>query len=195
MIDWSVVLTAETLAVILALVYVVLAIRQSVWCWPAAALSAAIYIMLFLEGRLYMESLLQTFYVVMAGYGFWQWRFAKPEGHQLQVTSRSWHWHITVMGVVLVLTALVSLLMLRFTNAEAVMLDSFTTIASLVTTWMVARKIIENWLYWIAIDALYVYLFASKGFTLTAILYALYLFMAAYGYYSWRRQSDVKQIG
>ena len=187
MLNWSTLLNAEAAAVVLALAYVFLAIRQSFWCWPAAALSAAIYTMLFLEGRLYMESLLQLFYVAMAGYGLWQWKFAGTHGASLAVSTRPWRWHIVAVALVVVVSLAVSWLMLRYTNAEEVWLDTLTTVASLLTTWMVARKIVENWLYWVVIDAFYVYLFATKGFTLTAILYALYLAMAAYGFYTWRK--------
>lgn len=185
----DILLSVEALAVVLGLIYVVLAIRQSPWCWPASALGATIYMVLFFEGRLFMESLLQLFYIFMAGYGLWVWRFGGRASTPLRITRRPLVWHAKVLVFIALATAIASLLLSRFTEADAVVVDSLTTIASLVTTWMVARKIAENWLYWVVIDAIYVYLFAFKGFYLTALLYTLFLGMAAYGFYSWKKES------
>ncbi len=182
-------LSFEAIAVVLGLIYVVLAIRQSPWCWPASALGASIYMVLFFEGRLLMESLLQLFYIFMAGYGLWIWRFGGRGSTPLRISQRSLSWHAKMIAFIVVLTAIISLVLSRFTAADAVVIDSLTTIASLVTTWMVAKKIAENWLYWVVIDAIYVYLFAAKGFYLTALLYTLFLGIAAYGYFSWQQQS------
>ncbi|MCC5854215.1 MAG: nicotinamide mononucleotide transporter [Idiomarina sp.] len=185
--------SAELIAVILALAYVILAIRQSLWCWPAAAISASIYVMLFLEGRLFMESFLQLVYVLMAGYGFWQWKFGNRSGtSELKISTRSLRWHLLAFLFILVATLIVTFVLTRYTSQDAALLDSFTTIASLVTTYMVAKKVLENWLYWIVIDAFYVYLFAIKGFYLTAGLFLLYLGMAGYGYLKWR--SDMRLL-
>src|SRR5690554_2200430 len=182
-------LSVEALAVILGLLYVVLAIRQSPWCWPASALGATIYMVLFYEGRLLMESLLQLFYIFMAAYGLWVWRFGGRKNTPLTITRRPLLWHVKIITLIVLLTAAVSFLLDSYTEADAVVIDSLTTIASLVTTWMVARKIAENWLYWVVIDAIYVYLFLLKGFYLTAMLYTLFLIIAAYGYISWKKQS------
>lgn len=182
-------LVVESCAVVLALAYVVLAIRQNPWCWPAAALGGILYMLLFFQGRLFMESLLQLFYVVMAAYGLWAWRLGRHSESPLPISSRPWWWHVRMLLLMIGLTAVSSLLLLRFTQADIVVIDSLTTVASLLTTWMVARKIAENWLYWVVIDAIYVYLFAVKGFYLTAILYTVFLAMAAYGFIAWRRQS------
>ncbi|CUS48143.1 MAG: putative thiamine transporter PnuT [Idiomarinaceae bacterium HL-53] len=179
-------LSFETLAVVLALTYVWLAIRQSIWCWPAAALSASIYAVLFLEGRLLMEAGLQVFYVFMAGYGMWQWRFAGTNAQTLTISSKPLGWHAGFIFGILLVSAMAAWLLATFTQAEAVVLDSLTTIASLAVTWMVAKKLVENWWYWVVIDAVYVYLFASKGYWLTSCLYALFLIMAIYGYKTWR---------
>ncbi len=188
-------LSIETVAVILGVLYVVLAIRQNPWCWPASALGAAIYMVLFFEGRLLMESLLQLFYIFMAGYGLWVWRYGGQSATPLNITRRSLRWHGKILAFILLATVATSFLLQRYTNADAVELDSLTTIASLVTTWMVTRKIAENWLYWVVINAIYVYLFVSKGFYLTALLYTLFLGMAIYGYISWKKQSTQIQGG
>ncbi|RTE85751.1 MULTISPECIES: nicotinamide riboside transporter PnuC [Gammaproteobacteria] len=181
-------LSYEALAVVLALTYVILAIKQSLWCWPVAAFSASIYVILFMESRLYMEALLQGCYVLMAGYGLWQWKFGERGEDSLVISTKGWKWHIGFIAGIAVASVLVAYYMQTYTRADSVMLDTFTTVASLAVQWMVAKKILENWLYWIVIDAFYVYLFATEGFWLTALLYSAFLVMAGYGYKQWQAQ-------
>lgn len=183
----------ELLAVLLAVAYVVLAIRQSLWCWPAAACSATIYTALFLNSGLLMESALQVFYVVMAGYGFWQWRRlarsqAVPASSAATIGTRPWRWHLRWLFALTGVTVVVALLLMQFTRADMIWLDTSTTVFSLFATFLVARKLLENWLYWIVIDLTYVGLFWVKGFYPTAILFAVYTVMACIGYLKWRRE-------
>ena len=183
----------ELLAVLLAAAYVVLAIRQSLWCWPAAAVSASIYTVLFLHSGLVMESALQLFYVLMAGYGFWQWSQLSRKGgvgsnRPLAISTRPWRWHLAWIAALVVCTLLIGCLLALYSRAELVWLDTTTTVFSLFATFLVARKLLENWLYWIIIDLTYVGLFWYKGFYPTAILFAIYTVMACVGYVKWQQQ-------
>ncbi|MCH8500893.1 MAG: nicotinamide riboside transporter PnuC [Aliidiomarina sp.] len=183
--------TAELIAVGMAVAYVLLAIRQSLWCWPAAVISASIYTVLFFQGRLYMETLLQVFYVVMAVYGYWSWRYSPAAKHgqtgQLPIRSQTWQWHLQWGLVLLPLSLAIAWLLQRYTDADFAYLDSITTVFSFFATFLVARKLLENWLYWIVIDLLYVGLFWFKGFHATSILFAVYTVMATIGYFKWRQ--------
>lgn len=198
----------ELLAVFLAIVYVIFAIRQSLWCWPAAAISASIYCVLFVQGGLYMESLLQVFYVVMAGYGLYQWTRVQKPGFTtasaadpqaskngtppIQIYSLPWHlkWVVLITAA----TLLVGWLLSRYSQAELVWLDTLTTLFSLFATLLVARKVLENWLYWIVIDMTYVVLFWVKGFYPTAILFAIYSAMALVGYIKWKKDYQHQEV-
>lgn len=189
--------TAELIAVAMAVAYVILAIRQSLWCWPAAVISASIYTVLFFQGRLYMETLLQVFYVVMAVYGYWSWRFSRAVKHaqtnQLPISSKPWQWHLQWGLALLPLSLAIAWLLQRYTNADFAYLDSITTVFSFFATFLVARKLLENWLYWIVIDLLYVGLFWFKGFHATSILFAVYTVMATVGYFKWRHALQNEQ--
>ncbi|MCC5880545.1 MAG: nicotinamide mononucleotide transporter [Idiomarina sp.] len=187
----------ELLAVLLAIVYVLFAIRQSLWCWPAAAMSASIYTMLFLQGGLYMESLLQVFYVVMAGYGYYQWtRVRHVAGSPTQAPVRQFQlsWHLRWIAAIVAATLIIGWLLSRYTQAELVWLDTPTTLFSLFATFLVARKALENWLYWIVIDITYVALFWVKGFYPTAILFAIYTVMALIGYIKWKKDYQQQEV-
>ena len=176
----------EALAVALAVAYLVLAIRQNIWCWAAAAVSTLIYLFIMYAANLYMESALQVFYLVMAAYGWFSWRKHADRSKDLQVSTWPLRRHLLAIAIILGLVLISGHLLTAYTNAALPHLDSLTTWGAVVATWMVARKILENWLYWFVIDAVSVGLYTSRGLYLTAILFTAYLVMIVIGYRSWR---------
>jgi len=178
----------ELSAMILALAYLLLAVRQIIWCWLAAFVSTLIYSGVFLQAQLYMDAALQVFYALMAIYGWSQWRHGGHADSALRISKRPMQWHGITLAVI-VLTSLVSgFLLSRYTNAAFPYLDSFTTWASVIATWMVARKVLENWIYWIAIDSVSVYLYVHRGLYLTVILFILYVMIAVAGWQTWKSE-------
>lgn len=178
----------EAVALLLALLYLLLAAHQSQWCWLAAAISCSIYADLMWGAKLYMEAGLQVAYVLLAGYGWWQWRYGQGRQQAQQQEGYAWHWHLRALLLWSGVSVLLALLLLRYTDAEAVWLDSFTTVFSLFATWLLTRKLLANWYYWLVIDTVYIYLYASKGFVATGGLYLLYLLLVLYAIVQWRRQ-------
>lgn len=177
----------EATAVVLAVAYLLFAVRQNVLCWPAALVSTTIFLFVFAGAKLYMESALQLFYMAMAVYGWHQWTRGGSRGTGVRVSVWPPRVHLKVLGAVVVASLLSGWWLAGWTDAELVYLDSFTTWASLVATFMVARKILENWLYWFVIDALNIYLYVSRELYLTALLFAAYLVIIVFGYVAWRR--------
>jgi len=180
----------EVAAVVLALAYLVLAIRENSACWIAAILSTSIYIVLMFRVGLYMESALQLFYIAMAVYGWYSWTHGKGPDHRLPVTSWKLSQHVFPLAAILGFSALSGFLLSNFTDAAMPYLDSFTTWGAIVTTWMVARKIIQNWHYWFIIDSVSVYLYVGRGLWLTALLFVLYLVLIVIGYREWRKSLE-----
>jgi nicotinamide mononucleotide transporter len=162
---------AEVSAVVLAIAYLVLAIREHVLCWAAAFVSSLIYLFVFYSARLYTESLLQIFYAAMAIYGYYQWKFGGEHHSRLKI------------GIAAA-TASIGWLM-SHTDAAFPYADAFTTSAAIVTTYMVARKVLENWLYWFVIDSVSVVLYLARGLELTALLFVLYLLLIVVGMHRW----------
>ena len=180
----------EVLAVVLAVAYLVLAIRQNIWCWAAAAVSTVLYLFIMYHSRLYMESLLQLFYLAMAAYGWYSWTHP-PRGEadgdgELKVTTWPLRRHLFAIGSVLLLVYVSGDLLARYSDAALPHLDSFTTWGAVVATFMVARKVLENWLYWFVIDAVSIGLYLDRELFFTAALFAVYLVMIVIGYRSWR---------
>lgn len=174
----------EAAAVALAIAYLVLAIRESAWCWAAGIASSAIYLVLFFHASLYMESVLQLFYGGVSVYGWAHWSRAAAE---LPVVTWSPRRHALALGLIALLALANGALLSAYTPAALPYLDSLTAWGSVVTTWMVARKVLENWIYWFVIDGLSAGIYASRGLWLTAALFVAYLVLIVIGYRAWRR--------
>ena len=173
----------ETIAVIFAMIYLTLAIQRNIWCWAAAAVSTSLYLVIFIDVKLYAESMLQVFYLVMAAYGFLRWRTVEME-ELAPVIRWSYRSHVIALAAIALGTALLGAT-LKLTDAAWPLVDAFTTTASLFATWMVAQRVLENWLYWLIIDTISIALFIDRGLYFTALLFAMYIVMIAFGWRSW----------
>ena len=179
----------EIASVAFALAYLVLAVRQNILCWAAALISTLLSLVLFFDARLYPETALQVFYAAMAVYGWWQWRHGgRSAGRvtaELPVSVWPWSYHALAIGGTLV-AALALGSMLSRTNAAFPYLDSFTSVGAVITTYMVAKKVLENWIYWLAIDGITLYIYWQRSLYLYAALFVVYLVLVVVGFYRWR---------
>ncbi|GHD26137.1 nicotinamide riboside transporter PnuC [Parahalioglobus pacificus] len=179
----------EAMAVLLGVAYLLLAMRESIWCWYAAFISTSLFLVIFWDVQLLMEAALQVYYLIMAVYGWWHWRSGRNHNqeHDNAAPIRSWHWHQHALAILLIVVAALAsgFVLQKTTDAALPYLDSFTTWGSVVTTWMVARKVLENWLYWLVIDSAAIYLYLDRELYLTTGLFALYLVIAVFGYLQW----------
>jgi nicotinamide mononucleotide transporter len=183
---WSTTSWTEIIAVVLALAYVLLAIRQSIACWVAAFVSSCLYVWVFFAARLYMDSALNVFYAVMAVYGFWQWRSVDKDGaHHVRRWSLSRN--ALAAAAILTLSAVNGYFLSRYTPAAFPFIDSMVSWAAVFATFLVARKVYENWHWWLIIDAASACLYFAKGLYLTVLLFALYLALILIGMREWRR--------
>jgi nicotinamide mononucleotide transporter len=176
----------ELAAVILAVAYLLLAMKQNQWCWPAAFVSTAIYTVLFWESALLMESVLNAYYLLMAVYGWWAWHQKSDSSTERKIVSWQLSTHVKVIVGLSLISAVVGYLMATYTHADYAYLDAATTVFAIFTTWMVTQKVLENWLYWLVIDGVSIYLYMAKSFNLTALLFMFYCVMVIIGYRQWR---------
>ena len=182
---------AEIIGVVLAIGYLLLAVRQIIWCWLAWILSSLLYLYVMFNAGLYMEAALQIFYVAMGLYGWMQWRKGGTEDH---LVVRRWGLgnHLFAVSVILILTLLSGEVLSNYTTAAMPFMDALTTWGAIVTTYMVAKKLIENWIYWFVIDSISIYLFISRELYFTAVLFFIYLFIIIIGYRSWKQMELVQ---
>jgi nicotinamide mononucleotide transporter len=180
----------ELAAVILAIAYLLLAIKQNISCWFAAFFSSLLYFFVMYSAGLYMEAGLQIFYCIMAVYGWTQWRITLPGNSKFLVKTWNRDQHIKAILLIILLAIVSGWALEKFTNAALPFLDSLTTWGAIVTTYMVAKRLLENWVYWFVIDTISVFLFYSRGLMLTSILFLVYLIIIYFGYKSWVQMKD-----
>jgi len=189
----------EWCAVIFALAYLTLAIKENIWCWPCAFFSTAIYAWLFFDVNLFMESFLNAYYLIMAVYGWMQWSGSENNNQDnllspFNIISWKLRTHIIIILLLSIGVLITGYLLSSFTTQDFAYLDSFTTIFALVATYMITKKVLENWLYWIVIDLISVYLFYSKGLVLTSTLFSLYVILAVIGWYKWKTEFHLTNL-
>ena len=182
--DW---VNLETLAVALGISYLLLAMRENSLCWYCAFFSTAIYVYIFGDVSLYMESALNVYYMGMAVYGWLQWQKGGANHSGVEIVRWTAKHHIICILVILIASVISGYLLSVNTDARLPYLDSFTTWASVLTTVMVARKVLENWLYWIVINSLSIYLYIDRDLDQTAAMFTLYLVLSVLGYVAWKK--------
>ena len=177
----------EVIAVLAAIAYLAFAIRQQIVCWIFAAISTAIYIWLFIEAKLYMESMLNLFYLVMAGYGWYVWSSGRDDGHDRPVVIWPRNTHLTAIAVLVILSAASGYLLSNNSDAAFPYIDSLTTWFAIWATFLVARKVLENWWYWLLIDIASIFIYWTRDLQLTALLFVIYVIMIPFGLMSWTK--------
>ncbi len=176
----------ELTGVVLAVAYLLLAIGQRLSCWLAAFLSSVLYVWVLFSARLYMESVLNGFYAVMAVYGFWQWQHGKGGG-ALAVSRWPIARHLLAALVIIALSVVTAFFLRRYTPAASPFPDSMVTWASVFATFLLARKVYENWHWWLLIDSVSAYLYYTRHLYATMLLFGLYLVLIVIGMREWRR--------
>ena len=177
----------EAIAVLFGIVSVYLSTRENIWSWPTALINVALFFALFLKSGLYSDTGLQVVYFALSIYGWYGWLYGGAGRTAISVSQASTRTWITVGGIGVVMWGVLGAVTSRLPGTALPYVDAATTTISLIAQWMMTRKLIENWLIWIAVDVVYVGMFLFKGLYLTAFNYGIYLLLAVVGYVAWKR--------
>ncbi len=180
-------LTTELVAVVVTLAAVYLTTRQNIWCWPLGMVSVTLYALVFHQARLYADMGLQGLYLALAVYGWWAWLRGGEDHGELEVSLASNRVRMRLAAIGMLAGIALGLALDRFTAASLPFMDSILTSFSIIAQWMQTRKLLEAWLFWLALDLVYVGMFLYKGLYPTAWLYAIFLGLAVRGFVEWRR--------
>jgi nicotinamide mononucleotide transporter len=176
----------ELVAASIGLVAVWLMVREHVWSWPIGAVMVALYIVIFYRARLYADAGLQVIYLGLQFYGWYQWLHGGARHDALTVSRATPRTLAAVIAIGAAGTVLLGTVLARYTDQALPYWDSAIAAFSLVTQWMVARKLLENWIFWFVIDVVAVGVYFNRGLYPTAGLYAVYLGLAVAGWRAWR---------
>ncbi len=169
-------------AAISGILYIILAAKENVWCWLAASISVCLYMYINYDLGYYSQAALQIFYLFIAIYGYVMWNKLDPE--RIKEWSEKKHLFIIFIGAII--TFIIGFILTEYVeDSEQPILDSLTTVFSVFASYMVAKKVLGNWLYWIVIDSLIIYLYYIQGEFILALQFLVYIIIAVYGYFSW----------
>lgn len=179
----------ELFGVVSTIVYLVLSIRQSIWLWPLGALSSGLYVAIYFVHKFYADMGLQVYYLIISIYGFYVWATHKTtDGKAMQICSPTAKQWIVLIISTIAIFGFLSWLLTNFTDSPIPIGDAFTTALAITATWMLTRKMIEQWLIFIVADSASAIMYAGKEMQLTAFLYIIYTAMAIIGYLKWRKE-------
>lgn len=175
----------EWFAVVTSLTYVFLAGKQQISCWIFAFVSSISYVIISYTTLLYVDALLNGIYALLAISGWINW---KTKTDQQPIKQLSWKFHgLIVLGSV-ILGGISGYLLDNYTNQVFPYLDAVLFFLSISATWMITKKILENWIYFIVIDLAMVGIYFNRTLYLSSLLFLLYALFAVIGYIKWRKE-------
>ncbi|WP_075555948.1 nicotinamide riboside transporter PnuC [Parabacteroides timonensis] len=185
----------EYFGVVTGLLYLLLEIRQHKAMWVVGFLTSLVYVFVFFFSKIYADMGLNIYYVAISIYGFWKWAQTdkttleeKPASETILYCRITWP---SFGGIILAIFAIYGLLyyvLHNFTDSPIPVGDAFTTSVGIVATWMLARRIIEHWIFWVIVNFVSVYLYYLRGLYPTMFLYICYAILAIAGYYTWKKK-------
>jgi len=176
----------EYIAALFGGVSVYLSVRQNIWSWPTAIVNVGLYTLVFYESRLYADMGLQVVYIVISFYGWYEWLYGGKNRTELEVSRTSRRLGMLLAAIGVVSAFVLGTVFHRTTNAALPFLDSATTSTSLVAQWMMTKKLLENWIVWVAVDVVYIGMFIYKSLYVTSLLYFVFLVLSVMGYRQWK---------
>ncbi len=175
----------EIVGTIIGFVYLWQEVKASIWLWLTGIVMPAIYTVVFYQSGLYADFGIQVYYIIAALYGFLFWKFGKKQDKPLPIVHTSVRQGVILFLITVLVFIPIYLILTKFTDSTVPFYDSATTALSIVALWMLAKKHVEQWFVWIAVDAVSSALYFYKGIYFTAVLYAVYTVVAIYGYKKW----------
>ena len=178
----------EVVGTLVGLIYLYQEMKASIYLWITGIIMPAIYTVVYWNAGLYADFGIQIYYIVAAIYGLIVWKFFRSKsGNTLRIMHLPLKKYFYYISIFVVAYAVIAYILIAYTNSDVPYWDTFTTALSIVGMILLARKYIEQWFAWIAVDAVCVGLYIYKGIYFTAGLYALYTILAIYGYFMWKK--------
>ncbi len=177
----------EILAVLFSLISVILTIKDNIWQWSFGIIGVIFYFAVFYQAKLYANMWLQVVFIALQVYGWYEWLYGGEGNSQLYISRTSGQLRYLLLGITLFGIAVMGVGFKKFTDNAQPFADSAATVLSLLAQWMLAKKFLENWLVWIAVNLIIIFLGLKQKLYLTAGLYVLFLVLAIIGYLEWQK--------
>ncbi len=175
----------ELTATVFGFLCVLFTIRRNIWCWPTGLIQVSLFIFVFYDAKLYSDLLLHVIYIFLQFYGWYCWTRKDASDGSLIVQSLPMPWLGGWVVVTIAGTIGLGGAMVHWTDASLPYPDAFTTVASLVAQFLLARRYVQNWSFWICVDVVAIWVYFTKELNATAVLYIVFLVMASTGLIMW----------
>ena len=180
----------EVLGTVTGLIYLYLEIKQNIWLWPLGIATSAFYIFVFFKAKFYADMGLQVYYLLISIYGWWHWLYGgeSKKKDDLPITNTTTKVWVQLSIASLALFGIMAVVLKNLTDSPVPIGDAFVTALSITATWMLARKLIEQWWIWVVVNLMSLGLFIWKELYPTSVLFFFYFTMAVVGYYEWKKE-------
>lgn len=179
---------------ITGLISVWLTVRENVWCWPIGIINSGALLIVFYEAQYYADTGLQVIFIVLSVYGWYEWLHGGKDSSELEISNSYLKLNLLLAIIAFAGMLTIGYTLSRWTNASLPYVDSLMSVMSLIAQWMMAKKLLESWLVWIAVDLLSIGMYFAKGLYPTLLLYTVYLVLAILGYIEWRKSLAKLQL-
>ena len=183
----------DIVTTVLGLAYILLEYKASPWLWLVGFVMQALGIVLYYQKGIYADCAMEFYYLLMTVYGYWRWVKGSKTKQELPIRHFPRRLVLLWTGIIAGILAVIYWLLVTYTNSNVPLVDGFTTALSLVGIWALAHKYLEQWFIWIAVDIVTCGLYFYKGIPFKGSLYGLYVIIAVFGYFKWKRLMNADQ--
>jgi nicotinamide mononucleotide transporter len=183
----------DIVTTVLGLAYILLEYKASPWLWLVGFVMQALGIVLYYQKEIYADCAMEFYYLLMTVYGYWRWVKGSKTKQELPIRHFPRRLVLLWTGIIAGIWAVIYWLLVTYTNSNVPLADGFTTALSLVGIWALAHKYLEQWFIWIAVDIVTCGLYFYKGIPFKGSLYGLYVIIAVFGYFKWKRLMNADQ--
>ncbi len=183
----------DIVTTVLGLAYILLEYKASPWLWLVGFVMQALGIVLYYQKGIYADCAMEFYYLLMTVYGYWRWVKGSKTKQELPIRHFPRRLVLLWTGIIAGIWAVIYWLLVTYTNSNVPLVDGFTTALSLVGIWALAHKYLEQWFIWIAVDIVTCGLYFYKGIPFKGSLYGLYVIIAVFGYFKWKRLMNADQ--
>ncbi|QZE13267.1 nicotinamide riboside transporter PnuC [Halosquirtibacter laminarini] len=185
----------EWISAILGFLYIFCSIKEHLLTWFFGILTSALYVYVFFVNKFYADMSLQVYYVVISFYGWYMWmRKVDDKNPAVQVRLANKKEWVGISISSLILYFVIWYVLKYHTDSPVPVVDAFTTACSIVATWMMTRKILEQWIFWVVIDFVSMVIYLYKGMVPTSLLMGTYTVLAVVGFVTWKKQMKPTKI-
>ena len=200
MLQWVIENYMEIIGAVTGLIYLYFSVRQKIWLWPIGILTSAFYVVVFFSSQLYADMSLNIYYLIVSIYGWYHWLRRKDNAYHdsikiSRLLAREW---LLYLATAILLACIFAFILINIPQkiglkpSSVPWWDAFLTAGSVVATWMLARKVLEQWLWWVVIDAISTGVFLYKGLYFTVGLFVVNTIMAIIGYIRWKKDWQIQ---